>query len=451
MVSIGLVFLMGILGLVVDIGWGYYRKQVAQAAVDAAVTAAVVAAGTGTIACGTGNVICPSSKTCSDSAITAGSNIKAGCQYGVQNGIGSGNLTMSANVTTPISGVDVKYWVTATASEPLLPTFLRTMGFNSATVAAQATGAVVATGSGSGGGCLYVLDPSAGQALYLNGANLTVTCGVYLNSSSTSNAFQLNSAAATLNTAANGLTMVTGAKISCSGCGCKTDAYYGTQNPSNTTQCTDPVYASAAADPLAAIPAPTYSGCDHTNYSWSNLSPAQTINPGVYCGGINVGGGTVTFNPGNYILNGGGLKIQGSNTTVSGNGVFFYNTASGYTAGSLLVSGQPHMDFKAPTSGTYQGIMFMQDHSVCPSTQHAFQGNSNVKTNGTIYVHCTQTGGGYVAQSMLYTGQSTSGYYSALVVDTIQINGMSNLVLDPTGGANTGIGLGGGNKPFLIQ
>jgi len=98
---------------------------------------------------------------------------------------------------------------------------------------------------------------------------------------------------------------------------------------------TGPGYSSAAADPLGAITAPTYSGCDHTNYSWSNLTPAQTINPGVYCGGINIGSGTVTFNPGNYFLNGGGLKLQGgSNATVTGNGVFFYNTASGYTAAS---------------------------------------------------------------------------------------------------------------------
>jgi hypothetical protein len=56
-----------------------------------------------------------------------------------------------------------------------------------------------------------------------------------------------------------------------------------------------------------------------------------------------------------------------------------------------------------------------------------------------------------VAQNLLYTGQSTSGHYSALVVDTLQINGMSNLILDPTGGQNTGIGLGGGSKGYLIQ
>src|SRR5690242_5368213 len=48
MVTVGTVFIMGILGLVMDVGWGYYRKQVAQAAVDSAVLAAVTEASTGT-------------------------------------------------------------------------------------------------------------------------------------------------------------------------------------------------------------------------------------------------------------------------------------------------------------------------------------------------------------------------------------------------------------------
>src|ERR1019366_3002456 len=85
MVSVGITFLMGILGLVVDVGWGYYRKQVAQAAVDSAVVAAAMAAGTGAITCGSGGVVCsPSGGSCS--SVKAGSHWAAGCQYGAQNG-----------------------------------------------------------------------------------------------------------------------------------------------------------------------------------------------------------------------------------------------------------------------------------------------------------------------------------------------------------------------------
>lgn len=466
MVTLGIVFLMGVLGLVVDLGWSYYQKQIAQGAADALVLAAVTDAGTGTITCGSGNVLCESSATlCNSTTITSNtsSNLYKGCQYATANGVSSSQVSVTANTTSPYNGAAVNYWVTASVSVTIVPTFLQVLGMRSATVAAAATGAIVGS-AGSGGGCLYALDPSAAQALYLNGAALALTCGVYINSSNTTNAFQLNSAAACLfysSTPSGGcpsmstdslpLNMVTGAKINCTGCGCETDAYYGTQNPSNNTKCATPTYGTAIADPLASLPAPSYSGCNQTNYSWSNLTPSQTISPGVYCGGIKITGGNVTLNPGTYILNGGGLEIEGANTTVSGTGVFFYNTANGYTAGPLLVSGQPTVSLTSNTTGNYQGILFMQDHSVCPSTSHAINGNTNIKMNGTVYLHCTQTGSNYVAQNMLYTGESSTGYYSALVADTVQINGESNLVLDPTGGQNTGIGLGGGAKPVLIQ
>src|ERR1051326_1817675 len=62
MVTIGIVFIMGLLGLVTDVGWGYYRKQVAQAAVDAAVLAAVqqasVTGSSSTIVCGSDGIVC---------------------------------------------------------------------------------------------------------------------------------------------------------------------------------------------------------------------------------------------------------------------------------------------------------------------------------------------------------------------------------------------------------
>ena len=456
MVSMGIAFLMGILGLVVDVGWGYYRKQVAQAAADAAAMAAVTAAGTGTVSCGTGGVVCQAATSCSSA--TSGTNIYAGCEYAVANGISNANMTMTSNVTSPYNGAAVNYWVTAQASESLPLKFLRVLGLGNGTVRASATAGQVGS-AGTGGGCIYTLDHSSSQALYLNGANLVLTCGVYVNSSNSTSAFELNSAASYLcygssaGTCSSGtlpLNMVTGAGIDCSGCGCRDSSAYGSSNnPSNTITCAPPTYGSAVTDPLASVPAPSYSGCNQTSYSWSNLSPAQTINPGVYCGGIKITGGNVTLNPGTYILNGGGLEIEGSNTTVTGTGVYFYNTSNGYAAGPLLMSGQPTVSLKAPTSGTYEGILFMQDHNVCPSSTGTINGNTNIHINGTIYLHCTNSS--YVAQSMLYTGESTSGFYSALVVDTLQINGQSNLVLDPTGGQNTGIGLGGGSKTSLIN
>jgi len=138
-------------------------------------------------------------------------------------------------------------------------------------------------------------------------------------------------------------------------------------------------------------------------------------------------------------LNGGGLSFQGSGTTVYGTGVFFYNTSSGYTVGNLAISGQPSVTLSAPTSGTYQGILYYRDRNVCPSTNDAVTGNTNTVLSGTFYAHCQNTGGAYVPAVIMFSGESTPGHYVGIVADIVKITGNSHLLLDPTGGSNTGI------------
>ena len=86
---------------------------------------------------------------------------------------------------------------------------------------------------------------------------------------------------------------------------------------------------SRAGDPLAYVPAPAVgSGCTATNYV-AGGGQTLTVNPGIYCNGMNLGNGAhVTFTPGVYILKGGGLNINGG-VTATGTGVTFYNTAGG--------------------------------------------------------------------------------------------------------------------------
>ena len=263
----------------------------------------------------------------------------------------------------------------------------------------------------------------------MNGSNIVTGCGIFVNSNNTTNAVFGNGSS--LSVGAASLKMVTGAGLFCNGCGSMPTPDRGTAQP----------------DPLGDLPAPVFSGCDHSNCLY-NGSTGTTLNPGVYCGGININGsGNITFNSGNYILNGGGLKINGTQA-VTGSHVFFYNTSSGYTSGPLLLNGSGSQTFTPPTSGTYQGILFYQDHNVCSSTSHTVNGGSNLVYTGSIYLHCGLAGGNYVPQKILYNGVQNPSYYQGLVVDTIQFNGASNLYKDPTGG-NTGLGLA--NTPMLIR
>jgi len=425
MVTLGITFLMGILGLVVDVGWGYYRKQVAQAAADSAVLAAVVEASrlstSGTLTCGSEGIICQEPTSC----VTPGSNpiTTSACAYGTANGVAASKLMISANTTGSGTGAAASYWVKATVSESLVPTFAQVLGMPTGTVGASAVGAVVVQ-NGSGGGCIYAIDPTMAAALQVGASSLTSSCGVYVNSRD-SGALKVNGGNSFVQATGGSSINIVGNYTCTNGCA------YVAPTPN--------IGVPAVSDPLSALPAVPFSGCDVFNFSQSSNAASTTLNPGVYCGGIKVSGGTVNFNSGVYVLNGGGLSFQGTNTVISGSGVLFYNTSSGYSVGNLSISGQPSVNLTAPTSGTYQGILYFRDRSVCPSTNDTVTGNTNTILSGTLYVHCSSTAGSYVPGVLMFSGQSTPGHYVALVADTIKITGNSNLLLDPTGGSNTGI------------
>jgi hypothetical protein len=168
----------------------------------------------------------------------------------------------------------------------------------------------------------------------------------------------------------------------------------------------------------------------------------QTISQGMYCGGISLAGSShLTMNPGIYVMNGGGFSMTGANSVVTGNGVFIYNTANGYTFGPLTLTGGAGITLTAPTSGTYQGILFFQDRSITSSATNTIVGGSNPVMSGSVYIP---------KGALNFEGSSTTGLTMALIADSIKITGSSHLDLDATG-ALTGLGPATTSKPALIQ
>ena len=420
MVTLGLTFIMGLLGLVVDLGWGYYRKQVAQAAVDSAVMAAVTQAvstsSSANFTCDTNGIVCQAPTSC---ATTSSSSIvNAACQYGTANGVKPSNLYVSAN-TSATGGAAVNYWVSAYVSESLFPTFTRVLGATVGTIGANATGGVVVQ-NGAGGGCIYTLDPSMAAALQVGGASLMSTCGIYVNSND-SGAMKVNGNNSYVDATGTSINIVGGWACT-NGC-----AYI---KPTPTTG------VSPAEDPLKNLPSPSPGPCAQVNFNQSANNASTTLDPGTYCGGIKVSGGNVTFNLGMYILNGGGLSFTGNGTTITGNGVFFYNTASGYQVGNLAISGGPTVTLTAPNDTAiashpelqpYEGILYFRDRHMCPSTNDAVTGNTNTVVSGTFYVHCANPDSTYVPAVLMFSGESTPGHYVGLVADSIKITGNSHL------------------------
>ena len=107
----------------------------------------------------------------------------------------------------------------------------------------------------------------------------------------------------------------------------------------------------AIPDPFAAYSKPAVGSCTYTNYQLSG-NQTVTLQPGVYCGGMNFSGHVnVTFAPGVYIIKNGTISESGGSFT--GSGVAFFLTGLG---ASIQLSGQADWHIVAPTSGSLAGF-----------------------------------------------------------------------------------------------
>ncbi len=417
-VTFSLFFLFSVMGLAVDMGFAYMKRQTLQAAADAAAMAGALyassAGGTCTSAVPCGTYICSNPAT-----VPATTALQAGCAYASANGFlnggngGKQTVTMAGNTTAPANSpgmTTAQYWVKASVSEKLPGLFLFWAGYRTDNITAEAT-AAVATDASKAANCIYVLNTTATSALLINGSDvITGDCGIYVNSNASNYATVVNGS----NTISVSQFQIVGAL---------------SNNGSNSISPTPTTGASAVADPLASVPAPTYSNtCGYTNYAL-NSSGTANLSPGVYCGGITINGSyTVNFAAGTYILLGGGFNHNGS-SILNGSGVFFYNTYDAtHAVAPVTFNGSATINFSAPTSGTYKGILFFGDRTIpyltasnAPFTNN-FNGSSS-GTTGTLYFPST---------SLIYNGSQTA-QFQAVICSTLTFNGSSALKKDTTG------------------
>lgn len=361
LVSLFLLPMMLVLGLAVDSSFGLTQKRKLQAAVDAAAKAGA--------ANGNGQI----------SAITS-----------------EAQKLFSANTNnmTGITGPNVSYnstngTVTVTASIVVPNAFMTLGGIPTSTYNASATAL-----PNNAVGCVYALNSSASGSINLSGgAKLTSNgCGVYANSSSSS--------AVTLSGSAN----ITSTFL-------KIVGSYRTSGGANiTTTQGIATGISPVTNPIGTPQIPTYSSCNYTNYS----SPSYglvTLNPGVYCGGINVSGSaSVTMNPGQYIIDGGSLmvgnsgKLTGSNVTI----ILTKKLKSSYPI--LNVSGAASLNISAPTGNTsnpFNGIAIYQDPNAPTSRENSIVGSGILNVSGIV---------AFPNQTLSFTGAGTTNTPCTIVV-----------------------------------
>jgi putative Flp pilus-assembly TadE/G-like protein len=407
MVTLLIVPVCGIVGLVSDIGYMQFVKMSAQAAAESAAKAAIIqfhaTVGGSNYTCG-GNVVCATTPTaCPATITTPASALENGCMYAIQNGFkSSGNQavtyqsgTGSAPPTVP-GAPTAAYWLTFRAVQRVPQLFSAVLGNSSGLVAARSTAAVIGASD-----CVYALNRTnySGAVSAGGSSSLTSSCGIFVNSTS-SDALSTNG----------------GGTISAP----QYDLVGGTQSTLTPTPNTG---VSPASDPLSGLPVPASAPytCDYYNYS---AGGAQTLSPGVYCGGINVGSNrTYTLTTGTYILVGGGLSTQSANSTLIGNGVTIYNTFGATTNHGTLtyspisLSGSSSVTLTAPNTGTYAGILIFEDRNA-PANYDTYGGGSTAVYQGVIYaLHAAVT---------MY-GNSSTAQYTMLVADTISLVGNTSL------------------------
>lgn len=372
--------LLGAMGLAVDLGWSYYRKQAATAAAQSAALAAVKAASayfrTSSGCSVSSNVLCQQATKCP--AVVPNppvTDIDVACSMSTENGFvvtdgGSQNVMVSAGSGTPptVAGVNAPYWVTVETSETTPQSFSSILGNSLGTAGSRATAAYF--NGGTGGGCIYILNAAASvvSVLLNNNTTLEIGCGFLINAQ-TSNAIQMGNgsqiqldAGASVNVAASQLNQVL-------------NLVGSIVNVSALVNLGAPV----ASNPFSSLPAPSYSGCDSVGV----IAIIGTVNltPGVYCGPVLISGSaTAKLAAGMYVFKS-GISVSGG-ASLSGSGVTIYQPS-----GALSLNTTGNVTLTPPTTGTYQGVTIFQNGSDTSSGTIA-AGTQNIQ--GVIYMPTAQ-------------------------------------------------------------
>ena len=380
MSALSLIALCALVGLAADTGYFFDCKRQMQTAADAA----ALAGAEQLRRAGNGQIVSAADAAAASNGFTNNVN---GTSIQVHIPPSSGYYTSDGSYVEAI----------ITQDRPTL--FMRVLGIPTGRASARAVAGVQDLPN-----CIYALSQTGtGLATNGSGASLSAACGIVVNSS----------AASALNAGAGA---VFGTSVAITG------TYSGSCSSSEPSGCRTGV--PPQPDPLAQLADPQFSGCDFGEPTPVKVSGGVvSLNPGVYCNGISItSGASVTFQPGVYILNGGGLSVNG-NSTIQGTGVTFYNTARGnYSYGPVNLTGGTLGFLNAPTSGPTGGILFFQDRTITPKSgksTNVIAGSSNLNFNGTFYfptTNLTFSGGGQVATN-----------YTIMVAKTVVVGGNTTL------------------------
>jgi len=211
-------------------------------------------------------------------------------------------------------------------------------------------------------GCLIALDESASSGIYMQGAAKVSApgCGVWSNATGASSIHM------------RGSPSLRGKEVCAEGAsGNAVSRIY----PELTTDC------GKATDPYAGRLDGIPTSCDHTDFAFEKKAKEAELEPGVYCGGLEIKGLEVSLKPGLYVIKNGPLVIT-SNASVVGYGVSIVLTGED---AALDMQGSPDVTLTAMTTGELAGIALAVTDSG-KEAESEMQGSPKLTVTGSIYM-----------------------------------------------------------------
>jgi len=381
--------LLGGAGLATEGGLWYYVHQSVQGAADSSALSAANMASLNAVR----------------SPTTQARSVAA--TYGYVDGTAGAVVTVNRPPATgAYTGNNQAIEVIVTTQQPRLLSAIFTTG------TVSLTGRAVALPGNAGTGCVLSLNPAASGGVTSKGTSgITLNqCSVYDDSSDGS--ALVNGGSATIDAlSVNVVGQISG------GAGI------------TTTQGVH-VGISPISDPYADVVMPTPGACDYNNKTYKNT---VTIDPGVYCNGIQLNAGAVvTMNPGIYFIDRGSLQMAGG-ATLQGDGVTIILTSStGNNYADVTINGGAHLAITAPTTGPTAGIAIFGDRSMPTGTTFKFNGGDSQVIGGAVYVpHGTLQYAG---------GNNANTNCTQVIADTVTFVGNSLLKINCGGSGTRPIG-----------
>jgi len=275
------------------------------------------------------------------------------------------------------------------------------------------TGRAVALPGNNGTGCVLSLNLTASGGVSSKGnSGITLNqCSVYDDSNDSSSAL-VNGGTATIDALS---VNVVGAISGGSGITTTQGTYVGI---------------SPIADPYASVVMPTPGSCDYNNKTYKTT---LTIDPGVYCNGIQLNAGAVvTMNPGIYFIDRGSLQMAGG-ATLQGTGVtIIFTSSTGANYADATINGGATLAITAPTTGPTAGIAMFGDRNMPTSTTFKFNGGDTQTIGGAVYLP---------KGTLQYAGGNNANTNCTQVIgDTVSFVGNSLLKINCSGSGTRPIG-----------